>query len=71
MLDEKDFAVLDGRYRKIEDCDDIKDEYTRRLDSLSVDIAVIKTKLTFLQWLGGVVGASVVSIAIKYLFGGV
>lgn len=70
MLDEKVIAFLDGRYRKIEDCDEIKETTEEKLSRLTVDIAVIKTKLTFLQWIGGVVGSAVIGIAIKYLFGG-
>lgn len=69
MPEKELLAFLDGRYRKIEDCDAIKAQTESRVEKLSLDIAVIKTKLTFLQWLGGVVGAAVVSIAIKYLFG--
>ena len=74
MLDERSIAFLDdrydNRYRKIEDCDDIKAQTDDKLAQLSLDLAVIKTKLTFIQWLGGVVGSAVVGIAVKYLFGG-
>lgn len=70
MLTNEDFKILDNRYRKIDECEEIKSEYTAKLNALSVDIAVIKTKLTFLQWLGGVVGAATIGIAVKYLFGG-
>lgn len=70
MLTKDDFEILDNRYRKIDECEEIKGEYTAKLTALSVDIAVIKTKLTFMQWLGGVVGAATIGIAVKYLFGG-
>lgn len=69
MIDEKDFPLLDSRYRKIDDCDETKEKYDAKVSRLQLDMEVIKTKLTFLQWLGGVIGASVVGIAIKYLFG--
>lgn len=69
VLDQNDLDILDGRYRKIEDCDETKDRYDEKVSSLRLDMEIIKTKLTFLQWLGGVVGTAVVGIAVKYLFG--
>lgn len=74
MVDKETISFFDdrydSRYRKIEDCDEISEKTQDRLAKLTLDIAVIKTKLTFLQWLGGVVGTAVVGIAVKYLFGG-
>lgn len=74
MVDKETLDFLDNRYdsryRKVEDCDDIKEATDERVSKLRLDIAVIKTKLTFLQWLGGVVGTAVIGIAVKYLFGG-
>lgn len=70
MVDQETLAFLDARYRKIEDCDDIQAENNSEQKKLALDIAVIKTKLTFLQWIGGTVGAAVLGIAVKYLFGG-
>lgn len=70
-MPEKDcIAFFDARYRKIEDCDDIKADTQSRLQALSLDLAVIKTKLTFIQWFGCAAGTAVIGVAIKYLFGG-
>lgn len=74
MVDQETLQFLDdrydARYRKIEDCDDIQEKTSNRQAQMSLDIAVIKTKLTFLQWIGGTVGAAVIGIAVKYWFGG-
>lgn len=74
VVDQETLAFFDdrydSRYRKIEDCDNIKADTADKLKDLSLDIVVIKTKLTILQWIGSVVGAAVIGIAIKYLFGG-
>lgn len=73
-VDQETLAFLDerydSRYRKVEDCDDIQAKVAERDSRISLDIAVIKTKLTFIQWLGGAIGVSVIGIAVKYLFGG-
>ena len=66
FLDER----YDSRYRKVEDCDDIQEKNNGRWAKAILDIAVIKTKLTFIQWFGGAVGVAVISVAVKYLFGG-
>lgn len=60
----------DARYRKVEDCDDIQAKVAERDSKISLDIAIIKTKLTFIQWLGGATGVAVIGVAVKYLFGG-
>ena len=74
MVDNETLNFLDNRYdsryRKVEDCDDIQEKNNGRWSKVVLDIAVIKTKLTFIQWLGGAVGVAVISIAVKYLFGG-
>ena len=70
MPDEELIAFFDNRYRKIEDCDDIQAKNTEQQVKMALDIAVIKTKLTFLQWLGSAVGIAVIGVAVKYVFGG-
>ena len=74
MVDNETLNFLDNRYdsryRKVEDCDDIQEKNNGRWSKVVIDIAVIKTKLTFIQWLGSAVGVAVISIAVKYLFGG-
>lgn len=70
MPDEEMIAFFDNRYRKIEDCDDIQAKNAEQQVKMALDIAVIKTKLTFLQWLGSAVGIAVIGVAVKYVFGG-
>ena len=70
MPDKELIAFFDGRYRKIEDCDDIQAKNAEQQVKMALDIAVIKTKLTFLQWLGSAVGIAVIGVAVKYVFGG-
>lgn len=70
MSEQEWIAFFDARYRKIEDCEDIEGETQARLLALSLDLAVIKTKLTFIQWFGCAVGVAVIGVAVKYLFGG-
>lgn len=70
MPDKELIAFFDNRYRKIEDCDDIQTKNAEQQVKMALDIAVIKTKLTFLQWLGSAVGIAVIGVAVKYVFGG-
>lgn len=70
VLDDKDFEILDARYRKVEDCEDIKDDYSDKLNSLGLDIAVIKTKLTGILWGVGIMCGAAITAWAKYMFGG-
>ena len=52
------------------DCDTTVDEINKKLSNDSKELAVINTKLSLILWLLAAVGAAVITVLIKTLFGG-
>lgn len=69
-LDDSDFKMLDGLYRRKDDCDDKMSEADRRMNNFERDMAVVNTKLTWLIGILCAIAVPILGIAIKYLFGG-
>jgi capsular polysaccharide biosynthesis protein len=68
---------FDGRYRKIEDCDDIVTTEEDKIDKLKESISELKleqaktnTRLAILIGILSAIGIPVLSVCVKLLFGG-
>lgn len=60
---------FDGRYVKIEDCENNVETFSKNLNRDSTEIAVIKTKLNQITWILSTVAAGIVTMLIKMFFG--
>ena len=70
MIEDADFKILDGRYRKRDDCDEKMTVAETRINNLERDLAVINAKLAWLIGILCAIAVPTLAIAIKYLFGG-
>jgi hypothetical protein len=61
--------LLDDVYVSKDDCDHDMEEVNKKLSNDSKELAVINTKLSLILWMLGAVGASVITVLIKILFG--
>jgi hypothetical protein len=61
--------LLDDVYVSKDDCDRDMQEVEKKLSNDSKELAVINTKLSLVLWLLGAVGAAVITVLIKLLFG--
>ena len=61
--------LLDDVYVSKDDCDRDMEEVNKKLSNDSKELAVINTKLSLILWMLGAVGASVITVLIKILFG--
>ena len=61
--------LLDDVYVSKDDCDRDMEEVNKNLSNDSKELAVINTKLSLVLWMLGAVGASVITVLIKILFG--
>ena len=70
MIEEKDFATLDMRYKKADDCnDDMTKALTERHD-LEIKIEKGLEKMNVLIAILGAIAVPVLGVCIKSLFGG-
>lgn len=61
--------LLDDVYVSKDACDHDMEEVNKKLSNDSKELAVINTKLSLILWMLGAVGASVITVLIKILFG--
>ena len=61
-------AILDTRYKLINDCDREMQAAADRHNILDKQFAVINTKLSALLWGVGVIGTAVVGVLVKLVF---
>ena len=61
--------LLDDVYVSKDNCDRDMEEVNKKLSNDSKELAVINTKLSLVLWMLGAVGASVITVLIKILFG--
>lgn len=61
--------LLDDVYVSKDDCGRDMEEVNKKLSNDSKELAVINTKLSLVLWMLGAVGASVITVLIKILFG--
>lgn len=74
MLEKTDIAELqerfDMRYKLKEDCDKEMSDVSEKLSKDATRLAVMNTKLSLVLWLLGAIGAAVITVLVKIVFGG-
>ena len=70
MIEQSDFAILDMRYKKLEDCE--KDMKTSETQTHSIDtrMAVLEHGQKITNWLLAAIGSGLVALLIKVFLGG-
>ena len=61
---------FDGRYRKIEDCDDISENIDKNVSRDNVRLAVIEQQNKLMLWILASVSGGIITMLIKMFFGG-
>ena len=61
---------FDGRYRKIDDCEDTVEPIKKSLNSDYTRLAVIESQNKLLLWVLMAVGGGIITMLIKMFFGG-
>ena len=61
---------FDGRYVKIEDCEEQTEAFDKLLNKDNVRLSVIETKLSQITWLLAAVASGIITMLIKMFFGG-
>lgn len=70
MIEQSDFAVLDMRYKKIEDCDKEMKNATTEHHDLDKRLAVIEQRQTINNWLTAAIAGGIIALVIKVFLGG-
>jgi hypothetical protein len=60
---------FDGRYRKIEDCEDVSTAIDKKVSNDNVRLAVIENQLKLVLWVLMAVGGGIITMLIKMFFG--
>lgn len=60
---------FDGRYRKIDDCDDISSTIEKRVARDDVRLAVIEQQNKLMLWILAAVASGIITMLIKMFFG--
>ena len=60
---------FDGRYVKIEDCEEQTEAFSKLLNKDNVRLSVIETKLSQITWLLSAVAGGIITMLIKMFFG--
>jgi hypothetical protein len=60
---------FDGRYVKIEDCEEQTEVFDKLLNKDNVRLSVIETKLSQITWLLAAVASGIITMLIKMFFG--
>lgn len=69
-ISQEDIDRLKEIFVTRKECNVTVDEINGKLSSDMKELAVINTKLSLILWLLGAVGAAVITVLIKILFGG-
>lgn len=70
MIDREDIDRLKEIFVTREECDRDMNTMQDRINSINVDLAVIKSQLKTIMWLISTVGAGVIATLVKLFFGG-
>lgn len=70
MIDDKDIERLKEIFVTRQECNTTVDDIRLKISEDNKELAVINTKLSLVLWLLGAVGAAVITVLIKILFGG-
>lgn len=60
---------FDGRYVKIEDCEEQTEAFDKLLNKDNVRLSVIETKLSQITWLLAAVASGIITMLVKMFFG--
>lgn len=71
MIDRDDIDRLKEIFVTRQECDTSMEDVNRKLANDNKELAVINTKLSLVLWLLGAVGAAVITVLVKVLFGGI
>ena len=69
-IDKDDIERLKEIFVTRQECDTTTDDINRKLANDNKELAVINTKLSLILWFLGAVGAAVITVLVKVLFGG-
>ena len=61
---------FDGRYRKIEDCDEVATNFQKNIIKDNVRLAVIEQQNKLMLWILAAVSGGIITMLIKMFFGG-
>lgn len=70
MVDEKDFAILDMRYKRIDDCEREMLDANRQHHDLDKRLAVIEHAQRVNNWLTAAIAGGIIALVIKVFIGG-
>lgn len=70
MIDKEDLDRLREIFVTREECSREMGAMDDRVNTISIDLAVIKSQLKTIQWLLTTVGAGVITTLVKLFFGG-
>lgn len=70
MVDEKDFAILDMRYKRIDDCEKEMNDANRQHHDLDKRLAVIEHAQKVNNWLTAAIAGGIIALVIKVFIGG-
>lgn len=70
MIDEKDFQILDMRYKRKDDCDSDMTKNTELIHKLDTEITELQTQLKSIKWLIMTAIGCIITIIIQNFFGG-
>ena len=61
---------FDGRYRKIDDCDEMVDNFQKNINKDNVRLAVIEQQNKLMLWVLAAISGGIITMLIKMFFGG-
>lgn len=70
MIEPKDIETLSEYFVRKDECTANQKELELNVANIGTTLAVIQSQLKFIQWVGGTIGAAVLGIAVKFVFGG-
>lgn len=70
MVDEKDFAILDMRYKRIDDCEKEMRDANIQYHDLDKRLTVIERGQRINNWLTAAIAGGIIALVIKVFIGG-
>ena len=70
MIEEKDFALLDMRYKRIDECEREMAAATSQHHDLDKRLAVIEHAQKVNNWLTAAIAGGIIALVIKVFLGG-
>lgn len=70
MIEKEDIDRLKEIFMTREECSRDMSAVDERVNTITIDLAVIKSQLKTIQWLLTTVGAGVIATLVKLFFGG-